>query len=84
MTARPEPSRSLCAHGVARVPRYHPAQATARASRRIDLRRRGVLVAEGIFAPEIVPEPAALRGLLADAICLRHHRAGDVLAAAYP
>ncbi|MGH3317187.1 MAG: uridine kinase family protein, partial [Nocardioidaceae bacterium] len=64
---------SLCAHGVARVPRYSIPHSHREGEQEIDLRGAAYFVAEGIFAPEIVPD-LRVKGLLADAICLRHHR----------
>jgi uridine kinase len=63
----------LCTHGVARVPRYSIPHNRSEGEHEVDLHGSAYFVAEGIFAPEIVPELRA-EGLLAAAICLRHHR----------
>jgi uridine kinase len=64
---------TLCRDGEADVPVYDIAHDGRHGHRRLALGGAPVFVAEGIFAQEIVAE-CAERGLLADAICLRHHR----------
>jgi uridine kinase len=63
----------LCRDGVAQVPRYSIPHNRRMGTRTLDVRACAFFVAEGIFAPEIVPELRA-RGLLGDAVCVRHHR----------
>jgi uridine kinase len=55
------------------VPLYDIPRSRRVGERRLDLGDARYLVAEGIFAPHVVPELRD-RGLLADAVCLRHHR----------
>ena len=64
---------ALCRDGTADVPVYDIAQDGRTGSHRLELDGAAYFVAEGIFAQEIVAECSA-RGLLADAICVRHHR----------
>jgi uridine kinase len=64
---------SLCRDGEAEVPVYDIAHDGRQGHRRLSLGGAPYVVAEGIFAQEIVAECAS-RGLLADAICLHHHR----------
>jgi uridine kinase len=63
----------LCRYGSADVPIYELARDGRVGHRQLDLEGSRHFVAEGIFAQEIVRECAA-RQLLADAICVRHHR----------
>ena len=63
----------LCCDGRADVPVYDIAHDGRVGHRVLDLAGSPYFVAEGIFAQEIVAECAA-RGLLADAVCVRHHR----------
>lgn len=62
----------LCRDGVAQVPVYDIATSTRTGSRVLDLAGSPLFVAEGIFAPDVVPDCAA-RGLLAAAYCIRQH-----------
>jgi len=64
---------SLCDEGSAEVPVYSIPRNRRVGCRTVDLAESRYFVAEGIFAPEIVPELRD-RGHLADAICVRHHR----------
>jgi uridine kinase len=63
----------LCREGSAEVPVYEIARNGRSGSRVLDLAGSPFLVAEGIFAPEVV-EGCAERGLLAAAYCVRQHR----------
>jgi uridine kinase len=63
----------LCRGGNADVPVYDIAHDGRVGHRVLDLAGSPYFVAEGIFAQEIVADCAA-RGLLADAVCVRHHR----------
>jgi uridine kinase len=64
----------LCQTGRAEVPIYDIAADRRSGSRVVELGGANLVVAEGIFAPEIVAE-CRERGLLAAAICLRRPRA---------
>lgn len=64
---------ALCEDGEADVPIYDLAQDGRIGHHRLVLDGAPYFIAEGIFAQEIVGECRA-RGLLADAICVRHHR----------
>jgi uridine kinase len=63
----------LCREGEADVPVYDIAHDGRTGHARLALDDATYFIAEGIFAQEIVAQCAA-RGLLADAICVRHHR----------
>lgn len=63
----------LCEVGVADVPIYDIARSARTGCHRVDLDASPVFVAEGLFAAEIVGETRR-RGLLAEAICVRHNR----------
>jgi uridine kinase len=63
----------LCREGEADVPVYDIARDGRAGFHRLELGASTYFVAEGIFAQEIVGE-CATRGLLGDAICVRHHR----------
>ncbi len=65
--------QQLCRSGSADVPVYSIPENRRVAHRVLDLGTAAYFVAEGIFAPQIVP---VLRegGVVADAICVRHHR----------
>jgi uridine kinase len=63
----------LCQEGEADVPVYDIAHDGRTGHARLELGDAAYFIAEGIFAQEIVAQCAA-RGLLADAICVRHHR----------
>lgn len=63
----------LCREGTAEVPDYDIASSRRVASRRLDLAGAPLLVAEGIFAPQVVG-PCREAGILADALCVRQHR----------
>lgn len=63
----------LCRNGSADVPIYDIARDGRVGHHQLDLDGSDYFVAEGIFAQEVAKECAA-RGLLADAICVRHHR----------
>jgi uridine kinase len=65
---------SLCVTGQAEVPIYDIAKDGRIGSRLLELGDSAYVVAEGVFAPEIVAE-CRERGLLAAAICLRRSRA---------
>jgi uridine kinase len=65
--------RALCTTGSTRVPRYDIAGNTRAGSREIELRGSRCVLAEGIFAAELVG-PCAELGLLASALCLRRSR----------
>ncbi len=64
----------LCETGRAEVPIYDIAADRRTGSHVVDLGAESLVVAEGVFAPEIVAECRA-RGLLAAAICVRRPRA---------
>lgn len=63
----------LCRDGEADVPIYDIAHDGRIGHQRLQLHGSPFFVAEGIFAQEIVGE-CRTRGLLADAVCVRHHR----------
>ena len=63
----------LCRNGKAEVPVYDISQDGRTGHQWLELHGSSYFVAEGIFAQEVVTE-CADRGLLADAICVRHHR----------
>jgi uridine kinase len=63
----------LCHKGRAKVPVYSIPRNGRVGCHTVDLAESRYFVAEGIFAPDIVPELRD-RGHLADAICVRHHR----------
>lgn len=65
---------SLCRDGVAEVPEYDIPSSRRRGSRRIELGGSRVVVAEGIFAADLV-RPLTERLLLAEALYLHRHRA---------
>ena len=65
---------TLCRHGAADIPVYDIARDGRVGHRVLDLDGSPYVVAEGIFAQELVAECRA-RGLVADAICVRHHPA---------
>ncbi len=62
----------LCRTGSGEVPEYDLTASRRTGSRGLDLAGAPVLVAEGIFAAELVA-PCAARGVLADALCLQLH-----------
>jgi uridine kinase len=62
--------RELCETGSAEVPVYEISQNGRCGSRRLDLHGSPCFVAEGIFAPEVVPV-CAREGLLEAAFCVR-------------
>jgi uridine kinase len=62
----------LCLHGRADVPVYEIAANGRSGSRTLVLGDARLFVAEGIFAPEVVPA-CARAGLLAAAYCVRQH-----------
>lgn len=63
----------LCRDGAVEVPVYDLGSSSRRGSRALDLNGAPLVMAEGIFAPEVVA-PLRSAGLLADALCLRQHR----------
>ena len=63
---------ALCRDGRAEVPVYEIAQNGRSGSRTLDLGDTRLFVAEGIFAPEVVPACTSA-GLLAAAYCVRQH-----------
>ena len=63
----------LCREGSAEVPVYEIARNGRCGSQVLDLAGSSLFVAEGIFAPEVVPG-CADHGLLAAADCVRQHR----------
>lgn len=63
----------LCHEGTARVPVYDIRTSRATGSREVSLGEHTHVVAEGIFAAEIVADVRE-RGLLCAAVCVRHHR----------
>jgi uridine kinase len=62
--------RELCETGRAEVPTYDIAHDGRTGSHLLDLRGAGLVLAEGIFAPEVVG-PCREAGVLAAAYCLR-------------
>jgi uridine kinase len=64
---------TLCLEGQVDVPVYDISRDGRVGHQLLALEGHEVFLAEGIFAQEIVAECRA-RGLLADAICVRHHR----------
>ncbi|MFL6158647.1 MAG: uridine kinase [Marmoricola sp.] len=65
---------ALCRDGEAQVPVYDIASSRRTGTRALRTDGAPVLVAEGIFAPEIVAELRD-QGLLADAVCVTQHPA---------
>ena len=65
---------ALCTQGVAAVPTYDIATSRRTGTHTLDLAGAALLVAEGIFAAEIVAA-CRERGLLADAVCVTQHPA---------
>ena len=65
---------TLCREGRAEVPIYDLAHDGRTGVRTLDLGGATHFVAEGIFAQEVVQE-CRVRGLLAEAVCVRNHRA---------
>lgn len=65
---------SLCRTGQADVPVYDIAANAPSGSRTVTLDGAAVFLAEGLFAPQVVAQ-CRRKQLLADAICVRHHRA---------
>jgi uridine kinase len=65
---------ALCTRGVAEVPTYNIATSRRTGTRTLDLAGSGLLVAEGIFAQEVVAT-CRDQGLLADAVCVTQHPA---------
>lgn len=65
---------ALCRDGSADVPIYDIAHDGRVGHRVLDLDGASYFIAEGIFAHAVVSE-CRDRGLLADAVCVRHHRA---------
>ena len=65
---------TLCHEGSVEVPVYSLAANGRTGTQRVDLRGSTLLVAEGIFAPEVVAD-LRQRDLLAAAYCLRQHPA---------
>ncbi|WP_328996677.1 ATP-binding protein [Kribbella sp. NBC_01245] len=63
----------LCATGVADMPIYDISADGTVGHRPVSTHGSRLVVAEGIFADQVVPE-LRRRGLLAAAICIRHHR----------
>jgi uridine kinase len=63
----------LCRSGEADVPRYDIARDVRTGVRPVTLGGSSYVVAEGLFAHEIVPD-CWERDLLADAVCVRSHR----------
>jgi uridine kinase len=63
--------RALAHHGAADVPRYDLAADRAVGTRRVELDGAPLVVAEGIFAAELI-EACRREDLLADALCLTH------------
>ncbi|UPK76092.1 ATP-binding protein [Nocardioidaceae bacterium SCSIO 66511] len=64
---------TLCRDGRIDAPVYEIAANARVGHREVRLDGAGVFIAEGIFAPHVV-EGCRARGILADAICVRHHR----------
>jgi uridine kinase len=63
----------LCRRGAAEVPVYDIAQDRRVGSRTVHLRGAAWVVAEGLFAQEIIGA-CRERGILGDAVCVRNHR----------
>ncbi|HET6627442.1 MAG TPA: ATP-binding protein [Nocardioidaceae bacterium] len=68
-----ETIEDLCRAGSADVPVYDISRNGRVGRHRLELHGAPYFIAEGIFAQEVVAECRS-RGLLADAICVRHHR----------
>lgn len=68
----------LCANGAAEVPTYDIATSQRTGSRRLDLGPAAVFVAEGLFAPEIVPACRAA-GVPIEALYLDRPRAQNLV-----
>jgi uridine kinase len=66
--------RELAHHGAADVPRYELSADRAVGTRRVELDGAPLVVAEGIFAAELI-DVCRREGLLADALCLTHRPA---------
>ncbi|MGI8902046.1 MAG: ATP-binding protein [Nocardioides sp.] len=62
----------LCRDGFADVPDYEISRDGRVGHRTLDLGDCAFIVAEGIFAQEVAAD-CRLRGILAEAICVRHH-----------
>ncbi|KAA1422398.1 ATP-binding protein [Mumia zhuanghuii] len=63
----------LCATGTVEMPVYDIALSRRTGTRTLTLGDATTVAAEGLFAHAVVAE-LARRGLLADAVCVRHHR----------
>ena len=63
----------ICLEGAAEVPVYEIARDGRTGHRKVAVGDAAYFVAEGIFAQEVVAL-CRERGILADAICVRHHR----------
>ncbi len=63
----------LCREGVADVPVYDISRDGRVGTRRVSVGRSPYVVAEGLFAQEVI-DGCRERGLLADAVCVRNHR----------
>jgi len=66
--------RRLATDGVADIPVYDIPTSRRTGTARLDLAGAPIVIAEGVFAAELVAACAA-DGILADAVCLRLHRA---------
>lgn len=64
---------TLCRDGTVDVPVYDIARSARTGIHRVELHDTSYVVAEGLFAQEVVSGLAA-RGVLADAVCVRNHR----------
>ncbi|WP_370615988.1 ATP-binding protein [Mumia sp. Pv 4-285] len=73
MLAACDALEQLCTTGTVDVPVYDIASSRRTGTRTLTLGDATTVAAEGLFAHAVVAE-LARRGLLADAICVRHHR----------
>jgi uridine kinase len=64
---------TLCRDGVAEIPIYDISRDGRVGTRRVEVGPTPYVVAEGLFAHEVVPG-CRERGVLADAVCVRNHR----------
>ncbi|MEX2550700.1 MAG: hypothetical protein WD638_10760 [Nitriliruptoraceae bacterium] len=64
--------QALASEGHAELPRYDISRDRTVGSHHLDVGTSPIVIAEGIFAAELIP-PCRDAGLLADAVCLVHH-----------
>ena len=69
-----EALEQICREGAVELPRYDISASRTTGRQRLSLDGAHFVIAEGIFAQEIV-EPCRARGILADAVCVTQHPA---------